>query len=66
MFDLAQAREQFLEQFRSQGEGITAGEQHVPHLRGAFDVIDLGIIVCTGESLSGVADNARAGAIAAV
>ena len=64
--DLAQAAEQLFQQLGRQGERVAAGEEHIAHLGGALEVIDLHLEIGAREGGARVADDARAGAVAAV
>ncbi len=54
------------EQLRGQGEAVAAGDQHVPDLRGAAQVVELRLVLLAVEVLGRVADDPRPGAVAAV
>ena len=58
--------EQFFQQLGRQGQRIAAGEEHIPHLGGALEVFDLRVEIDAGEGWDGIANDARAGAVAAV
>ncbi len=64
--DLAQAAEDLFQDLGRQHQRVAAGEQHVAHLRGALEVLDLHLELGAREGRRGVADDARAGAVAAV
>ncbi len=64
--DLAQFGEQAAEHLGRQSEGVAAGEQHVAHLGGVAQVIELEFVLVGFKGLGGVAHDAAAGAVAAV
>jgi hypothetical protein len=64
--DGPQAAEDHVHQLGGQHHRVAAGEQHVADLRRALDVVDLGVELGPAEGLRRVADDAAAGAVAAV
>ncbi len=64
--DLAQTAEQLFQHLGRQHQRIAARKQHIPHLGSALEIIDLHLEIRAGEGCRWVADDARAGAIAAV
>ncbi len=64
--DGPQAAEDHVQQFGGQHHRVAAGEEHVADLRRALDVVDLGVKLGPAEGLGRVANDAAAGAVAAV
>jgi hypothetical protein len=64
--DFAQATQQPVEQGRLHSERVAAGEQHVPHLGRAPDVVKLGFKFPLAKGGSRVAHDAAACAITTV
>ena len=64
--DGPQAAENHVHQLGSQHHRVAAGEQHVANLGRALDIVDLGVEISPAEGLGRVADDAAAGAVAAV
>ena len=59
--DLAQPAEDRLEQLRGKGEAVAAADQDVADLRGAAEVVELGLVVLAVEVLGRVADDPGSG-----
>ncbi len=64
--DGPQAAEDHVQQLGGQHHRVAAAQQHVADLRRAFDIVDLGVELGPAEGLGGIADDAAAGAVAAV
>ena len=64
--DLAEAADDRLEQLRRERQAVAAADQHVAHLRGAAQVVELRLVLAAIEVLGRVANDARPRAVAAV
>jgi hypothetical protein len=58
VFDGAQPVQDLLQDARGQHQRIATGQQHVPNFRGSAQVVQLALVVRTGELLVGVAHDA--------